>query len=335
MTKLRILSILIITGLVSFTLANPSHPGPGRQRRLCNQYTLLGRIYQLIICFTSPADGSTLTGAVPVSVSVTITGSTSGVQHMLYFLNGTYLLTSYTKPWGFMLPTSKWADGNYTLAVSALMPNSFTTAKAQIAVTFSNGNATTPVNTSTFTPSSGNPPAGGQPFVVAAGGDGASGEKNSTNVVNLLTSLNPNLFLYLGDVYESGSMAEFYNWYGTASSNFGLLRAITDPTIGNHEYTNGVGGAGYFDYWNNIPNYYSFNAGGWHFISLNSNSSKIKVSSTLTTVHMAAAGPGCQCPDLYHRLLPPTTIQYRPGGSHHCHVGHLGAAGTIQGSHRA
>ena len=42
-----------------------------------------------------------------------------------------------------------------------------------------------------------------------------------------------------------------------------------------------VGGAGYFDYWNNIPNYYSFNAGGWHFISLNSNYSKIGVRPPL------------------------------------------------------
>jgi hypothetical protein len=97
-------------------------------------------------------------------------------------------------------------------------------------------------------------------------------------VISTISSLNPNLFLYLGDVYESGSMAEFYNWYGTGSANFSVLRAITDPTIGNHEYGNGISGTGYFNYWDNIPNYYSYNAGGWHFISLNSNSSKINVS---------------------------------------------------------
>ena len=27
---------------------------------------------------------------------------------------------------------------------------------------------------------------------------------------------------------------------------------------------------GYFDYWDNVPNYYSYNAAGWHFINLNS-----------------------------------------------------------------
>ena len=97
-----------------------------------------------------------------------------------------------------------------------------------------------------------------------------SGGEDASKVADLITSLNPNLFLYLGDVYEQGSLAEFYNWYGTSTTFFGQLRAITNPTIGNHEYLTGDA-AGYFDYWNNIPNYYSYNAGGWHFISLNSN----------------------------------------------------------------
>lgn len=155
------------------------------------------------------------------------------------------------------------------------MRDGFTSASAQIPISLINGNATTPVNTATFTPSTGTVPPAGNPFLVAATGDGAGGESSANDVVNLVKSLNPNLFLYLGDVYERGSLAEFYNWYGTGSSNFASLRAITDPTIGNHEYTDGSGGAGYFDYWNNIPNYYSINAGGWHIISLNANGSQI------------------------------------------------------------
>jgi hypothetical protein len=124
------------------------------------------------------------------------------------------------------------------------------------------------VNTKTFTPTSGRP-ANGQPFVVAVVGDGAGGEPTSTNVTNLVASLNPNLFLYLGDVYEQGSIAEFYNWYGTGTF-FDQFRSITDPTVGHHEYLT-AGAAPYFYYWDNIPNYYSFTANDWHFISLNSN----------------------------------------------------------------
>ena len=79
----------------------------------------------------------------------------------------------------------------------------------------------------------------------------------------------PDVFLYLGDVYEKGTYTEFYNWYGTPTVDFGRTRDVTNPAIGNHEYEGGLA-EGYFAYWNNPPNYYSYNVGGWHFIALNS-----------------------------------------------------------------
>ncbi len=280
MKTLRVLSIFVITLALSLSNINaPVNVNAGAVG--CASSGPSSGKYTINICITSPANGASLTGNAAVTVTATITsGSSSNPQQMIFYLSSSYLLTSYSAPYTFTLPTAKWADGSYTLNVHALMPDGFITATATIALTFNNGNATAPVNTNQFTPSSGIPAASGQPFVVAAAGDGASGQPTSTKVINTISSLNPNLFLYLGDVYESGSVSEFYNWYGNNSSNFSVLRAITDPTIGNHEYTNGVNGAGYFDYWNNIPNYYSFNAGGWHFISLNSNSSKIGVTTS-------------------------------------------------------
>ncbi len=160
------------------------------------------------------------------------------------------------------------------------MRDGYTTAnQASISLIFSNGNALPPINPNTFTPTSGTTPPNGSPFIVSAAGDGADGGNAATNVTNLISSINPNLFLYLGDVYEDGTVSEYYNWYGIGSSSYSLFNPITDPTIGNHEYV-GSSAAGYFDYWNNIPNYYSFNAGGWHFVSLNSNAAHIGVSST-------------------------------------------------------
>ena len=125
-------------------------------------------------------------------------------------------------------------------------------------------------------------------------------------VANLVTSLNPNLFLYLGDVYEDGTVSEFYNWYGTGGTNFNSLYSITNPTIGNHEYT-GSQAPGYFDYWNNIPNYYSYNAGGWHFISLNSNASRFPVDIDLCPVRLVIPGPGCE----FQAYVPSCTTTIR------------------------
>ena len=142
---------------------------------------------------------------------------------------------------------------------------------------------------------------------MAAGGDGASGEPSAANVSDMITSLHPNLFLYLGDVYENGSPAEFYNWFGTSSKYFGRLKSITDPTIGNHEYLT-QGASGYFNYWDNIPNYYSFNADGWHFISLNSNAPKIGVDPGSEQYHwlqqdLAANSQACTIVYYHHPLF--------------------------------
>ncbi len=213
--------------------------------------------YTITVCFTAPSSGSVVSGPVTVSASVSVSGTNPGIARVAFTINGGKLLTDFLNTYSFELPSMKWQDGTYTLAAVAIMRDGYTTANpASISLVFSNGNAQPPVNPGTFTPTSGTTPPSGNPFIVAAAGDGADGAANATNVTNLLSSINPNLFLYLGDVYEDGTFAEYYNWYGTGSASYSLFNSITDPTIGNHEYV-GSSAAGYFDYWNNIPNYYS------------------------------------------------------------------------------
>jgi hypothetical protein len=224
----------------------------------CASSTPSSGAYTVTLCFTTPSSGSTVSGPVTVTATVSVTGSNPGVQRLIFYINSAYLLTDFLTPFSFVLPTVKWQDGVYTLGVVALMKDGYTTTiQPTIVLNFSNGNAQPPVNHNTFTPSWTNPPPG-SPFIVTAAGDGADGMLPSGNVNNLMTSINPNLFLYLGDVYYSGSISDFYNWYGTGGTYFNKFYSITDPTIGNHEYTNSVNGVGYFDYWNNIPNYYSY-----------------------------------------------------------------------------
>src|SRR5262249_58312212 len=122
------------------------------------------------------------------------------------------------------------------------------------------------VSTRSCPATAGSPPSG-RPFVLAGVGDGASGQASSQAVADLITGWSPNMFLYLGDVYEHGSRAEFHNWYGTGASFFSRFRSITNPTVGNHEYVTS-GAAGYFDYWDNAPHYFSVDTAGWHIVSI-------------------------------------------------------------------
>jgi acid phosphatase type 7 len=117
------------------------------------------------------------------------------------------------------------------------------------------------------------------PFVIAATGDGAAGSLMAQQVNGMVQSWHPNMFMYLGDVYQRGSPEEFLNFYNPV---FGQLASITAPTPGNHEYKIYKNASPYFWYWN-YPDgpppqptgyggqYYSFNAGGWHIISLDAN----------------------------------------------------------------
>ena len=81
-------------------------------------------------------------------------------------------------------------------------------------------------------------------------------------------------FLYLGDVYETGTAEEFAQNYEPA---FGRFKAKTSPTVGNHEWANRA--TGYDAYFGaNAPqngggHWYSFDVPGWHIVSLSSEES--------------------------------------------------------------
>jgi len=107
--------------------------------------------------------------------------------------------------------------------------------------------------------------------VVWAIGDGADGGSASSTVAAMVASHRVDRFLYLGDVYETGTAHEFDVNYRPVYSRFDQVAA---PTVGNHEWPNIA--TGYVPYWTAArgmppPLTYSFSASGWQLISLNSN----------------------------------------------------------------
>jgi hypothetical protein len=236
----------------------------------CSSSSPVSNAYTVTVCITDPLDGAVVSGMPSITATVNVTGTNPGVAKLIFYMDGQYLLTDYQADYTFSLPATKWVDGSKLLEVEASMKDGFSSQRASIAITFDNGISQPPVNNNSFTPTNGTTPPPGQPFTLVAVGDGASGEVNADSVTDLIASWNPNLFLYLGDVYENGSLAEFHNWYGTEDTYYGRFRSITNPIIGNHEYEGGSA-VGYFDYWDNVPSYYSYDAAGWRFISLNSN----------------------------------------------------------------
>jgi chitodextrinase len=143
------------------------------------------------------------------------------------------------------------------------------------------------------------PSSGGDPIVMAAGdiacdpndgsfngGNGTSGSCRQKATSDLLLAADPAAVLALGDIqYNCGGYQAFLRSFDLS---WGRLKAITYPSVGNHEYdTSGGTGCsttanagGYFQYFGSRAGqqgkgWYSFDVGDWHLISLNSECSKV------------------------------------------------------------
>ncbi len=107
---------------------------------------------------------------------------------------------------------------------------------------------------------------------VWAVGDADRGA-NARRVAARVRGERPDRFLYLGDVYERGTMSEFREGYDAL---YGSLARRTIPTIGNHESANRA--TGYRPYWRSklgraMPDRHRHRlADGWEIISLDSES---------------------------------------------------------------
>ncbi len=109
------------------------------------------------------------------------------------------------------------------------------------------------------------------------GGYGTSTRCHMRQTARVLSRMSPDRVLPLGDVqYERGEYSNFLKSY---DRSWGRFFSITRPTPGNHEYETS-GASGYFRYFGaragpGSRGYYSFNFGGWHIVSLNSNCEEV------------------------------------------------------------
>ncbi len=152
----------------------------------------------------------------------------------------------------------------------------------------------TATTTTTTTTTTTIPSPGGEVVLVAAGdiacdpasgsfngGAGTSTRCHQQGTADLITAIGPDIVATLGDnQYEDGTAAAFAQSY---DPSWGAHRAITRPSVGNHEYRT-PGAAGYYDYFgaaagDPAKGYYAYDAGDWHVVVLNSNCSDVSCSA--------------------------------------------------------
>ena len=128
--------------------------------------------------------------------------------------------------------------------------------------------------------------------VVWAVGDAATPGPAPRRLAATIRRAHPDRFLYLGDVYEYGTLAEFRRNYDPL---YGRLAAVTEPTPGNHEWGNRR--RGYYAYWRaekgrRQPPWSRVKLAGWELLDLNSEAAHGPGSRQLRWLRGVLAGGG-------------------------------------------
>lgn len=142
-------------------------------------------------------------------------------------------------------------------------------------------------------PAASDAPAGGA--LVWAIGDLDAREPLARDVVGIIERSEPDRVVYLGDVYEDGTLRDFRANFDSA---YAPLAALTWPTPGNHEWKRSA--QGYFPYWTKaggrpVEPWYRAAIAGWEIISLNSEAAMGPGSPQHTWLQQVLAGARGNC----------------------------------------
>lgn len=108
--------------------------------------------------------------------------------------------------------------------------------------------------------------------LVGAGDIAVCRNSGDEQTASLIDGIEGIVFTAGDNAYPNGTADEYTNCYGPS---WGRHKSRTRPALGNHEY-NTFGAAGYFGYFGSAGGdpargYYSYEAGPWHVVVINSN----------------------------------------------------------------
>jgi PKD repeat protein len=166
-------------------------------------------------------------------------------------------------------------------------------------------------------------PGQGAVTLVGAGNIARCDRTNDEATAAILDTI-PGTVIVLGDnVYPAGTATNFGNCY---DPSWGRHKARTRPVIGNREYDSSATAADYFSYFGAAAGdpgkgYYSFDAGAWHVVVLNSNNAFVptgvgSAQETWLRSDLAATTKTCVIALFHHpRFYSTTSTSFSPTSS--------------------
>jgi len=134
-------------------------------------------------------------------------------------------------------------------------------------------------------------PLTGDPVLVGAGDISVCTNDNDELTAQLLDNIPGTVFTTGDNAYSDGTFEQFTDCYGPT---WGRHKDRTQPVPGNHDYHTS-GAAGYFQYFDNIPSYYTYDLGTWRIYALNSEIDVSAGSLQATWLQLDLAANPRQC----------------------------------------
>jgi hypothetical protein len=151
-------------------------------------------------------------------------------------------------------------------------------SRPQLVLTFSFGPTLTPTKTPipSTSPTATSTLAPDGVVLVGAGDIADCNRVEDEQTAQLLDNIPGTVYTVGDNAYPNGSATSFNNCY---EPTWGRHKARTHPAVGDNEYSTS-GASGYFNYFGGAAGdptkgYYSYDIGGWHIITLNSNCSQV------------------------------------------------------------
>ncbi|MEO8192936.1 MAG: Ig-like domain-containing protein [Gemmatimonadales bacterium] len=233
--------------------------------------------YNAATDLNAPDDGSLTPSAARNAPSqkvkaVTVSPSSASIQ-----AGAQVQLTATSKPPG--TTSFVWASSNQSVATvnQSGLVTGVAAGSATISATAGGKTGTSAITVTSVPP----PPPPGETFWAA--GDIADCTNNNDEATARLLDGTTGTVAVLGDnAYENGSTTDYNNCY---QPTWGRHKSRTMPSVGNHEYQT-ANASGYFGYFgaaagDPTKGYYSYNAGDWHIVVLNSNIARDATSAQI------------------------------------------------------
>jgi PKD repeat protein len=246
---------------------------PSKTYAADGSYTVTLVVTDALGLASAPATATATIGNLPPAVNA---GADAAVDlGTAFFLNATFTDPGGggDTPWSWSIT---WGDGNTETGSTPTLGGPITASHTYgavgqftVAVTVTDKDGGAGSDNAIVTVTDPNAAA-----VLVGAGDiavcGSSGDEQTAALLDGITGT----VITLGDnVYANGTPTEFANCY---NPSWGRHKARTKPVAGNHDYytTNAAGYFGYFGAAAGDPTkgYYSYDAGPWHVIVLNSGS---------------------------------------------------------------